>query len=370
MTHSAGLTPLTARQIADVATIDLLSGIVPMIEGSPGIGKSAVARMLAKKHNLCLLASHLSGFEPVDINGFPDLSGAKAEYKPFSNFPTEDDPLPINPDTGKPYAGWAVFLDELTAAKMDTQAAAYPLILDRKVGLRKLHSKVFIIAAGNLDTDNAIHIPFSTALVSRVSRYYMRYDFETFLEDVVIADKWPLVFQAYLEQNPTHGYTFNPEKPELSYASPRTWEFAMKTWLIMERMTDKGILINGKAPLDMSQINPAVLASLEGKLGIDIARSFYNYARTIKDIPTFDEIINAPHQAHLPSSPGLRFYTSVMLRNQVDVQTLPSVYEYMRRYNPEHRVAFLRGLIGKNGIDRTNPTIMQAQQELRQPAVA
>lgn len=96
--------------------------LVPMLHGSPAIGKSDIIRTIAAKFNLKVIDVRLSTYDPADMNGLPyfNTSGARniAEYVPFDVFPVEGDKIPEG------YKGWLVFLDELPSAAPSVQAAA------------------------------------------------------------------------------------------------------------------------------------------------------------------------------------------------------------------------------------------------------
>ena len=51
--------------------ITLRAGLVPLVRGSPGLGKSSMAKNLADKFNLKLVDIRLAQYEPTDLNGFP-----------------------------------------------------------------------------------------------------------------------------------------------------------------------------------------------------------------------------------------------------------------------------------------------------------
>ena len=158
-------------QAVAMLTAYLQAKLVPMLVGSPGCGKSQIVYAIAKHHNLKVIDLRLSQCDPTDLAGFPTIEKhttadgkeiSKADYVPMKHFPIEGDPIPQG------YKGWLLFLDEATSAPKAIQAAAYKLILDRMVGSHHLHKHVAIVAAGNLETDNAIVEPMSTALQSRL----------------------------------------------------------------------------------------------------------------------------------------------------------------------------------------------------------
>lgn len=121
---------VTVAQIIPMLTNVITAGLVPMVKGSPGIGKSSIAKELAEEFNCKLIDVRLSQSDPTDLNGFPfpNRETGKGEYLPMDTFPTVSDELPDKLDEegnviGK-YDGWFVFLDEFNSAPLMVQAAA------------------------------------------------------------------------------------------------------------------------------------------------------------------------------------------------------------------------------------------------------
>ena len=70
-----------------------------------------------------------------------------------------------------------VFLDEINAAVTRLhQAAAYQIVLEHRVGPFKFHPDTLVLAAGNLEEDNAIVAQLSSALCNRFVHYTLRVD--------------------------------------------------------------------------------------------------------------------------------------------------------------------------------------------------
>ena len=166
----------TALQLPAILEKLLGNNIVPMIHGSPGIGKSDIVKTLADKVGLKLIDLRLAQCDPTDLLGFPVTSGKKAGYLPMDTFPLDTDTPPDG------YNGWLLFLDELTSASIAVQAAAYRLILDRQVGQYTLHPDCYIVGAGNLATDKAIVNRMSTALQSRMAHLELQLDHNSWYE--------------------------------------------------------------------------------------------------------------------------------------------------------------------------------------------
>jgi len=93
-------------------------GLVPFLQGSPGIGKSDIVRTIASEFNLKVVDLRLSQCDPTDLSGFPMLLGDKAGYVPMNTFLLENDSLP------KGYNGVLLFLDEFNSAPRAVQCAA------------------------------------------------------------------------------------------------------------------------------------------------------------------------------------------------------------------------------------------------------
>lgn len=356
------MTPLNSREITEAIKIDIETGLVPIIKGNPGIGKSQVVKAVGREANLQLCVEHMSGMEPTDVNGYPDVAGDYARFKTFENFPTEEMPVP------KGTNGWLLFLDELNSASIETQAACYSLILDRKVGSKILHPQCYVVAAGNLKTDNAIVNQQSSALTSRMVNYVMKFDPTVFLEDVVAANNWEYRVAAYLEWKPEHCHVFDPSKAEDPYACPRTWDMQQQRMKTQEFMhwTDA----RGDAQVGFNYEATHNRASAEGLVGVELGREFITFCRTFGQIPTTKAIINDPTGIAVPNSRGLQFALVLQLRKDVDVTNLQDIYQFIERLDPEFRVTFLRGALADptKQIPRSHPVIIDAQRNLRRRA--
>ena len=109
---------VTPSQATSMIAKYIQAKIVPMLTGSPGMGKSAIVKDIAKTYNLKLIDLRLSQCDPTDLMGFPSIQGQRAGYLPMETFPLEGDPIPEG------YSGWLLFLDEFNSASIAVQAAA------------------------------------------------------------------------------------------------------------------------------------------------------------------------------------------------------------------------------------------------------
>ena len=111
--------PLPPSRIRDAILRAIKAKLVPLVRSSPGVGKSDIIRSIANEFQLKLIDLRLSQCDVTDLMGLPRFrADGRAEFAPFEEFPLEGDDVPEG------YEGWLLFLDEITAAPKQIQAAA------------------------------------------------------------------------------------------------------------------------------------------------------------------------------------------------------------------------------------------------------
>ena len=121
--------------------------------GPPGIGKSDIVRQVSNSLNKShLIDIRLSLWDPTDIKGMPYYASNDNTMKwaPPVELPTQE--------FADQYDNIVLFLDEMNSAAPAVQAAAYQLILNRRVGTYKLPDNVMIVAAGNRQFEDQTRI--------------------------------------------------------------------------------------------------------------------------------------------------------------------------------------------------------------------
>lgn len=306
-------------QAADLITVALKAKLVPMLHGSPAIGKSAVVKSIAKQFGLKVIDLRLSQCDPTDLMGFPNINGSKAGYVPMETFPIEGDPLPNG------YGGWLLFLDEFNSAPPAVQAAAYKLVLDRMVGVHNLHKNVAIVCAGNLETDGAIVQPMSTALQSRLVHLEVEVDAKEW-NDWAHTDGFDHRVTSYIEFRPDHIYTFSPDHSDKTYASPRTWEFVNQI-------------------LKVSPITKASLPLLIGTIGEGVAREFFGFCQIHDKLPKIEQIIQAPNSVTVPTEPSIQFALVGAIAANATKDNCEALMDFIKRIPAEFQVVAVRSMI-------------------------
>ena len=187
--------------------------------GPPGIGKSdIVAQITNGLPNSHLIDVRLSLWEPTDIKGIPffDSNAGTMAWAPPSELPSKE--------FAAQYDNIVLFLDEMNSAAPAVQAAAYQLILNRKVGTYKLPDNVLIVAAGNRDADKGVTYRMPAPLANRFIHLEMVVSFDDWFEWAV-DNKIHQDVVGFLQFSKKDLYDFDPKSPSRSFATPRTWSF-------------------------------------------------------------------------------------------------------------------------------------------------
>lgn len=342
------------RQIVKFVEKAIMAGRVPYVKSSPGMGKSSIMYQIAKKHNLFVIDHRLSTSVPEDLSGLPKFKTKPiideqgniigeydvATFVAFDMFPVEGTPLP------KGYDGWLIFLDEFNSAKKEVQAAAYKLILDKAVGLQKLHSRVAIACAGNLTTDRAIVNPLSTAMQSRVITLEMKIDFREWFEDVALANEYDPRIQAFLNMNQDNLMDFRPDHNENTFCCPRTWEFMNDFCKGGQEVSDE------YAPL------------YAGTITSGVATQFIKFTEVAGSIPSVAQIISDPEKTRIPDQPEGKYFVTISLLSQLTEENIDKIVIYINQMNSDFRVIFFRGIIARYPQLRAHPAYRAAAVEL------
>lgn len=312
------------------------ANIVPMVHGSPGIGKSQIVAQIAKEYGLKLIDLRLSQCDPTDLAGFPqiDVARQKAGYLPMDTFPLEGETPPAG------YNGWLLFFDEANSAPKAVQAAAYKVILDRMIGQRSLHKNCALVAAGNLETDGAIVEEMSTALQSRLAHIELTVDADSWVEWAQNNDVHHMI-TSFIQFKPGQLYTFKPDHTDKTYACPRTWEFANRVM----KVTEEG--------------SPNRLPMLAGTLSEGVAREFLTFVKIFADLPKMAAIVAAPETIKVPNEPSILYALTGSLAHNATTDNFGSLMKFISRLPVEFQVVTMRETIRRNKTMMSHPAVQK-----------
>lgn len=186
-----------------------------MVWGPPGVGKSQMIAQIAVLHDSVVIDIRLSQMEPSDLRGIPFRVGDFVEWAVPA----------ILPDVERHGQYGILFLDEITSAPPSVSAAAYQLILDRRLGEYRVPDGWAIFAAGNRQGDRGVTYTMPAPLANRFSHF----ELETNLDDWVAwayANNIDERLIAFLRFRPELLFDFDPAHNPVAFPSPRSWEFA------------------------------------------------------------------------------------------------------------------------------------------------
>jgi len=237
------------------------SKLPTFIWGSPGIGKSSIVKQIAKERNLEFIDLRLSLLDPTDLKGIPFFDSKKSEALwAQPNFLPKD----------KNSSG-ILFLDEINSAPPSVQAAAYQLILDRKIGDYELPPNWAIVAAGNKESDRGVVYKMPSPLSNRFVHLHMEVSLSDW-KNWAYKNKIDSKIIAFLSYDESKLFTFDPSKNEKAFATSRSWEYV-----------DKILKSNIKSA--------SLLEVLKGAIG-EVAVEFLSFIKVMDELPNIDDILS------------------------------------------------------------------------------
>jgi hypothetical protein len=186
--------------------------------GPPGIGKSEVVADIAESMGGLMIDLRLGQMDPTDIRGIPfyNRDTGRMEWAPPVDLP--------DAEMASQYPIIVLFMDEMNSAPPAVQAAAYQLVLNRRIGRYVLPDNVVMIAAGNRESDKGVTYRMPTPLANRFIHVEMRADFAAWQEWAVRNGEHKDVV-GYLSFAKQDLYDFDARSISRSFATPRSWHF-------------------------------------------------------------------------------------------------------------------------------------------------
>ncbi|MCG7898287.1 MAG: MoxR family ATPase [Candidatus Thiodiazotropha lotti] len=248
-----------------------------MLWGPPGVGKSDMVREVAHKHQAPVIDIRLSQMEPSDLRGIPFRTNGSVEWAIPS----------LLPDEQRHGSEGILFLDEITSAPPTVSAAAYQLILDRRLGEYQVPEGWAIFAAGNRQGDRGVTYSMPAPLANRFSHF----EVETNLDDWVA---WAYRNQideriiAFLRFRPELLFDFDPAHNPVAFPSPRSWEFAHRA---LQKFIDHPQLLQG-----------ALQACVGPAAGIEL----HAFVNSLDKMPDLDAILRG-EEVSIPNEIDLQY---------------------------------------------------------------
>ncbi len=337
-------------QLKEALLVNIKANTIPLVLGSPAIGKSAIIAEVAKDLNLELIDLRLTQLQPYDLAGlikpYVDVNGKhKATYAPVDIFPLTTTALPQGKD------GWLLFLDEFNSADKYTLAAAYKLLLDRMIGEHKLHDTVRIACAGNHLTDGAIAHKLPTAIQSRVTHLNLETNPDSWVKSYLnLQTDWSPYIVAFLNFKTNAVNTFDPKKDVVSFASPRTWE-------MLSKLIEAGLL-----DLDKS----IKISIIMGTVGEQAGHDFVAFLDVFSSLPTIKQIEKDPDTANMPEEIGAKWALGIHLAKYINKSNEDAIITYLERMvEDDIKVITYRTMIKSYNNLKNNTNLQQIMLKIR-----
>jgi len=202
-----------------------------MLWGPPGVGKSQMVAQIGEHHGMPVIDIRLSQMEPSDLRGIPFRVGTQVEWAVPA----------MLPDVERHGEQGILFLDEITSVPPSVSAAAYQLILDRRLGAYEVPDGWAIFAAGNRQGDRGVTYSMPAPLANRFSHY----EVDINLDDWVAwayANHIDERLIAFLRFRPELLFEFDPAHNPVAFPSPRSWEFSHRA---LQKFGDLPTLLTG-----------------------------------------------------------------------------------------------------------------------------
>ena len=266
---------------------------------SPGVGKSEgiaemgqrIEKLTGKKvyvHDV-----RLSLFAQTDLRGIPvpDESRTKAKWLIPEIFQMDDSPNVIN----------LLFLDELSSCAPGLMAAAYQIVLDRKLNEHQLPDNCFVMAAGNRMQDKSVVYKMPAALANRLIHFDIECDVDAWKEWAYTHDIDPKII-SFINFKPNLLNTeIDSKYSGNAFATPRTWS-----------MSDRLLKIYG----NVDEAYDCIVRCI----GVGAASEFKRFCNTYLRIPNIDDIA-AGKEVDCPSETDIQYALSGAIVNRMKKAT-------------------------------------------------
>jgi MoxR-like ATPase len=277
--------------------------IVVLLQGPPGIGKTAAVGQAAENVAKKLVTFALPTCESVDLRGLPIVEKGTTSWA---------SPLPRD-------GQGIVLLDELSSAAPDVQVAAHHLVHAEPGSDMSLPEGWHIVLTGNRAADKTLFRATSGPLRNRLTIINVEPDVKQWAEWAMNNNISPVV-TAFVRWRPE--LLMAKEIPgEGGFPSPRSWE-----------------AVSNVLALQMSSTIEREMVL--GTIGEAASIEFGAYLRTARELPAIESIIENQAKAQVPKSPA-QLYALVTSLAQYTREKQKSAMKYVGRMPAEFALLYV-----------------------------
>lgn len=293
---------------------------IPMIWGQPGVGKTEGTDQAITKANALMVDLRLGQQDVVDMRGFPgvDRDPNSPTFGQMIWFPPSRLPF-IGNDQYPDDRPIGLVFDEVNQGAPQVLSGAYQIMQERRYGEFILKPNVRIIAMGNRETDRGFVNRMPLPLCNRMVHYNLNVNVRAFC-DYAITKGIPTWLIAFWLFRPELVNTFDPEKADKNFATPRTWFKAAKFFQAVHWPEE------------------VRMASVIGSVGQGPAMEAVGFREIDGRVPKMREILAKPDTCDVPDEPSMQFAVSLKIAGEVNTKNCTAAYTYAKRLPPEFTV--------------------------------
>jgi hypothetical protein len=254
-----------------------------MLWGPPGVGKSQMVAQVAARHGMPVIDIRLSQMEPSDLRGIPFRVADRVEWAVPS----------MLPDATRHGEQGILFLDEITSVPPSVSAAAYQLILDRRLGAYVVPDGWAIFAAGNRQGDRGVTYTMPAPLANRFSHFEVDVNLDDWVAWAYASGIDERVI-AFLRFRPELLFEFDPAHNPVAFPSPRSWEFSHRA---LQKFGDMAELLTG-----------ALQACVGPAAGVELSA----FVENLDKLPDIDAIVRG-EPVKVPRETDLQYAVAAAL---------------------------------------------------------
>ena len=278
--------------------------IVVLLQGPPGIGKTALVAQAAQAVDKKLVTFALPTCESVDLRGLPVVDHGVTRWA---------SPLPKD-------GQGVVLLDELSSAAPDVQVAAHHLVHAEPGSDMSLPEGWHIVLTGNRAADKTLFRATSGPLRNRLSIISAEPDVKQWAEWAMNNGISPTV-TGFVRWRPE--LLMTKEVPgEGGFPSPRSWEATSNL-------------------LSLQMGNSIEREFILGTIGEGASIEFEAYLRLARELPAVEAILENQAKAPVPKSPA-QLYALVTALGQYTREHKKSAMRYISRMGAEFALLYVQ----------------------------
>lgn len=280
-----------------------------MILGPAGVGKSVSCRAAAAHLGRRIIDVRLSQMDPTDLRGIPGRENGMTTWAPPSFLPREGD------------GPCVLFLDEANAAPPAVAAAAYQLILDRRLGDYVVPDDCLIWAAGNLASDRGVTFTMPAPLTNRFIMFTVEANIDDFKAHAAAVGIDARII-AFLSNRSDYLHQFNGKDyvSGAQFPTPRGWERVSD----LLKLTNVPDFVRNEA--------------IAGSVGKTAGEEFNVFCKIYASVVSVAEVLKDPGNAPIPSDIGGKYSVAMSLSSNMSKFNADQMYIYLKRMSREFQM--------------------------------